>query len=847
MSGSFLRDHLQRARPMLSQDQLAVDHIRTTAPTLSKWYGGHRRVSERQGHRRAISVLLFPDGADAPDGPANAFWRAYDYLWDLEHGAPVAAAEEPPSLARRYLDRVRPSGDGSGRDPGRGREMGPPDDVVGSRLRLDTNAERAHHYTARPLRLMGRKAEEKTLVRFLEPKAGFLWLQIAGAGGQGKSRFALEYAISSREKGWNAGFLSVDDLSDFSVEWRTWRPGKPTLIIIDYVIGNEREVGKAMRRLAGRRDLDQPVRLLLLERQRWDRGYLRAEDEERTGNFLIESGVADWFVALTAVHDGQDGAIQRARFSPSIIELTSLDRATLVSIVRLWLAKLKASDILEDHDIGASLIRIDPSGRPLYAYFLAEAISARLDVLGWSREDLLRATLTKDRVHRWSRYFSEEPPSLGDDVPASRLALLATLVGSLDTRDLAEGWDGGRPTARVLRQALALVDGPIGADVSGPGSRIPKLEPDILGGWFLLDSVAAGGVPMDLILGKAWELAPRETSATLLRLAQDFPRHRELPALLSFDPGSIDARRAYTDIALGLLSALRSQVNLHKIGVISRIQAVAETGDGYAMARLGLCYQEGIGVEIDLDRSLHWFERGAQAGNGRAMSYLGYRYFTGMGLDRPDLSAAIRWFEEGARAGDGQAMGYLGMCHATGRGVKRDPVEGMVWFHKGAEQGNGFAMTYLGIGYLQGLGVPRDPKRAFAWFKAAADAGGRHAFAYLGECYETGQGVPRDPDRAVHWYESGALEGSGHAMAALGRVFLKGLGSFKVDLVKAVEWLEKGVKANSGLAMSLLGDCHEAGLGVSKSLDRALALWTEAARLGDEDAERKVELHKGRQ
>ena len=69
-----------------------------------------------------------------------------------------------------------------------------------------------------------------------------------------------------------------------------------------------------------------------------------------------------------------------------------------------------------------------------------------------------------------------------------RLALLATLVSLLDLRALRSLPHWQVPSALVRRQAMALVDSPLGGDVSA----IPKLEPDILGGWFVLDTLAHG-------------------------------------------------------------------------------------------------------------------------------------------------------------------------------------------------------------------------------------------------------------------------------------------------------------------------------------------------------------------
>ncbi len=78
---------------------------------------------------------------------------------------------------------------------------------IESSLRLTINPHRTHHYTARALPLLGRDKEIDGLRNFTGTTPNFQWMQIARAGGQGKSRLALEIAIELQKEGWHAGFL----------------------------------------------------------------------------------------------------------------------------------------------------------------------------------------------------------------------------------------------------------------------------------------------------------------------------------------------------------------------------------------------------------------------------------------------------------------------------------------------------------------------------------------------------------------------------------------------------------------------------------------------------------------
>ena len=48
----------------------------------------------------------------------------------------------------------------------------------------------------------------------------------------------------------------------------------------------------------------------------------------------------------------------------------------------------------------------------------------------------------------------------------------------------------------------------------------------------------------------------------------------------------------------------------------------AKQGDAYAQTNLGVCYEEGMGVEIDQKKAVEWFTKAAEQGNADAEIYL---------------------------------------------------------------------------------------------------------------------------------------------------------------------------------------------------------------------------------
>ncbi len=99
---------------------------------------------------------------------------------------------------------------------------GPPD----PKLSDPPVAERSlARYSTRAVELLGRDEAMARLQAFLACGGGFAWMQIAGVGGQGKSRLGYELTLRARDQGWRAGLLESDqDLAAFSDAWVRWRP-----------------------------------------------------------------------------------------------------------------------------------------------------------------------------------------------------------------------------------------------------------------------------------------------------------------------------------------------------------------------------------------------------------------------------------------------------------------------------------------------------------------------------------------------------------------------------------------------------------------------------------------------
>ena len=104
-----------------------------------------------------------------------------------------------------------------------------------------------------------------------------------------------------------------------------------------------------------------------------------------------------------------------------------------------------------------------------------------------------------------------------------------------------------------------------------------------------------------------------------------------------------------------------------------------------AAFRLGVLFDEGLGVEQDDRRALRWYRRAAQGGDQRAQFNLGRLYARGQGVTEDEAEAA-RWYERAARGGNTYAQYALGnLYNHGGPGLERDLAAAWFWLTVAAE------------------------------------------------------------------------------------------------------------------------------------------------------------------
>ncbi|MEQ8605010.1 MAG: hypothetical protein RIB45_16990 [Marivibrio sp.] len=449
-------------------------------------------------------------------------------------------------------------------------------------------------YTAGIFDLHGREDVLALLHAFLgRPAAaigtdGFRWLLMTGEAGEGKTRLAVALTQQARDGGWAAGPLTLDDLARFRAD--RWRPSRPTLLIIDYPALAAGRLNRLLIDLTRRaRDFDFPVRLLLLE---------RAADGE-------------WFKAMLPADASRASLIETAfavegspRPKEQGLALPPLAHAAIVALMQERLDALGAPPPDDPRALVVAAHRVDPRRTPhddggipipraLFAAAAAEVVGKAMVEEGLSfdeaaarfgaQEDILAYLIEREREKRWAPAAKGKHPHT---LPAHEALLaLATACLGLPHADLAKAdadlWAAARLPQEAFGAPVPLDDGLYNVMAGADATAFPALEPDLLGEYFVLDTLqrlkAGGRAPAaQALIDLAFALGGDRTAVFLLRCRRDLPqRLAALDHLAPSPAGGAATTFFFARAAVDLAAALAKGADWSAIdAVMARLAAL---------------------------------------------------------------------------------------------------------------------------------------------------------------------------------------------------------------------------------------------------------------------------------
>lgn len=254
--------------------------------------------------------------------------------------------------------------------------------------------------------------------------------------------------------------------------------------------------------------------------------------------------------------------------------------------------------------------------------------------------------------------------------------------------------------------------------------------------------------------------------------------------------------------------------------------------------KLGLCYENGEGVDKDIETAEYWYKKAANNGYEYAQYNLGKLYYYGnFGQNKKDegikwffkaaknhhpytnlllgkfylkgeyfdqnYSKAIKYFKDGAFLGNSEAMHYLGYCHAKGIGTPQDSIKALIWFDRAIDNNFQFSNYWKGYMYEHGLAVSPNIDKAVEYYYEGAQKNDSDCQYSMALCYANGKGVSVDQDKAKYYLEASANQNNKFAQRLIGQYLLNGI-IYDENIPQSIVWLTKAAENNDGISCNLL-------------------------------------------
>ncbi len=254
--------------------------------------------------------------------------------------------------------------------------------------------------------------------------------------------------------------------------------------------------------------------------------------------------------------------------------------------------------------------------------------------------------------------------------------------------------------------------------------------------------------------------------------------------------------------------------------MISNWEKAVEQGNTNAQYNLGICYENGRGVEKNLKKSFDLFYNAAQNNHIGSQYKIGVYYAKGIYVLR-NIKDAMKWLEKAAQQGDKTAIAQFDLLKneiSNGVLVKKllncakieekenDLEKALNDYEQAAEIGDAKVQYNLATIYEKGQITKKDYNKAFVWCEKAAEQGFVYAQLALGMMYEKGIGCIEDKDAAIKYYKKAAEQENAAAQYHLA-VNLLNKEDWEDTIEEVLLWLEKAAEQGDEKAKEKIKRC----------------------------------------
>lgn len=304
--------------------------------------------------------------------------------------------------------------------------------------------------------------------------------------------------------------------------------------------------------------------------------------------------------------------------------------------------------------------------------------------------------------------------------------------------------------------------------------------------------------------------------------------------------------------------------------------------DTDTLLHIGLIYESGLGVPLNIDLARRYYERAAeQDETGMAYNFLGGTYMNDEetesnerkavhyfqkaieqgyeetrewmeqlqknlvdetitdieipqdksdeelykdaknALEKAQFKTAYAYFSYLTQRNHAESFNELGDMYFYGRGMAINQAKALELYKKAAALDSVYGFFNVGFLYWNGPEEIQDPEQALQYLKKAAQMGYTYALSFIGDIYRTGPEELIDYAEAKRYYQKGVDVNEINAIKGMALLYLLGQGVTQNNAMGAF-YLKKAADKGNAWAMYHLGRLYYYGEGIPRNPKLAL-------------------------
>lgn len=301
---------------------------------------------------------------------------------------------------------------------------------------------------------------------------------------------------------------------------------------------------------------------------------------------------------------------------------------------------------------------------------------------------------------------------------------------------------------------------------------------------------------------------------------------KDMPVITSMK----EDERAYNDTVRSDQKYFLDKEQLKKLSLLLR----EEKAENYSLCfepenanLLGIAYELGISVEIDLKKATLYYKTSMYAENVEGKFLYSSLMFQTYPENPEYLSDMIQSAEDGCVL----ALTAVGDFYYDGKtGFTKDIEKAYEYYERAAKAEEAVAMYYMGYGYCMGEYVPKNLEIAYMYALKSKQKGFARAYRLLAYMYREGNYVRQDNTKAIEYYGEAIKRGDFESYCYQSDIYGK-LGDYNKQMelyYKAAEYAENDI-IKTGVPFYKLAIVYEDGEVVEQNLEKAVTYFLKAA------------------